>query len=370
MLVNTSRAHCGVDDYCLIINKIFKKTDIEFVHLGVKNSSYKKQVLKNKLSWQGISKNAIITFLLFPFLLIKHKADIVHINTADDFYLLFWRLFFKKKKWLITRHNSFPLNIIMHKSVFFLCHKIICISKYSREIITKPLKKNKDGKKYSKVVTIYNTVMKHGSSKRIRQETNNTFIIGFLGRIDPQKGLDILIDAFKLLKNFGKKNNKKILLLFAGEYSTKQFKQQILSQIKGEARIHHLGFLETSDEINDFYNTIDFLVQPSRLSFKETFGLTVINALQHEKPIVAFNSGALKEIISPPLGGIVIEKQSAKELAKGLKSMLKQLFVKRNLYQKTTRELYRKKYDNNIFFDKLSKVYHHAYHEKVIKKLL
>lgn len=73
------------------------------------------------------------------------------------------------------------------------------------------------------------------------------------------------------------------------------------------------------DKMNDFYTSIDLLIVPS--VWRESFGLTVREALSRNLWVVASDAGALSEDIQDGINGNVFEKGNGEELLKILKKI-------------------------------------------------
>ena len=107
--------------------------------------------------------------------------------------------------------------------------------------------------------------------------TNNVFTIGFLSRIDPKKGLDILIQALS-------KVNFTYRLLIAGDGEDKYVKHlQSLSKSVGNANcIEWVGWKNGSEKF-DFLSRLHLF---SLTSYSENFAIVVIESLSVGTPVL------------------------------------------------------------------------------------
>jgi glycosyltransferase involved in cell wall biosynthesis len=112
----------------------------------------------------------------------------------------------------------------------------------------------------------------------------------FIGRHDRQKGLDILLDAFRQLPA------DRFELYIAGG--------RVLD--KGEsnapphsANVHYLGWID-ADRVDAYYRLFDALIVPSRW---EGFGLVVLEAMRNRRAVIASDRGALPEIVLDGITG-------------------------------------------------------------------
>lgn len=111
----------------------------------------------------------------------------------------------------------------------------------------------------------------------------------YAGRVTPDKGLDILIEAFKIIQ----REHPNIELLLAGPQPWGEYMKKLVHQAK-ELNCSFLGNLE-SNELIKLYNQTLFTVLPSR---SEAFGRTVIEANACGKPVVTSDLPCFKEIVT------------------------------------------------------------------------
>ena len=128
----------------------------------------------------------------------------------------------------------------------------------------------------------------------------------FFGIIRDYKGLDVLIDAWELLKDKGLTSGKKIIV--AGEYYNN--KEKYLAQMEqwGVANdfIVHDYFVK-DEEVKYYFSASDVVVQPYKNATQS--GVTQI-AYQFEVPMIVTNVGGLAEIVPHDKVGYVTEATS------------------------------------------------------------
>ena len=147
--------------------------------------------------------------------------------------------------------------------------------------------------------------------------------VGFLARLCPLKGLDILIDAFLILKESEKYAD--LRLEIAGGMTEED--EPFVQEQKGKLDSAGLSACSTfrpnieRDEKLQFLRGLSVFSVPSR--YPEAFGLYVIEALAAGTPVVFPNSGAFPEIIEDTNGGIIYEENNPSGLAETLDQILK-----------------------------------------------
>lgn len=117
--------------------------------------------------------------------------------------------------------------------------------------------------------------------------------IGFLGRLEPAKGIEQLLSAVGELTC----NNWE---LHVGGRGTRQTECQLRARFT-DPRIHFHGFVDR----NEFLSKIDVLVVPS-LSH-ETFGLVAIESFAAGVPVIASRRGGLTEVVTDGATGTLFE---------------------------------------------------------------
>ena len=125
----------------------------------------------------------------------------------------------------------------------------------------------------------------------------------FFGLIRDYKGLDLMLDAWDLLRRNGSAENKKLII--AGEFYTD--KTKYLRQIErlniGDDIILHDRFIKDED-VKYYFSAADVLMQPYKSATQS--GVSQI-AYQFEVPMIVSDVGGLAEIVPDGRVGYVIE---------------------------------------------------------------
>jgi len=128
----------------------------------------------------------------------------------------------------------------------------------------------------------------------------------FIGRLDRQKGFDLLIEAARSLEDV-------LDLRIVGA--------SVVSKSEGStvpANVSLLGWLDRR-QIETHLEAADLVVIPSRW---EAFGLVALEAMRAAKPILAFRSGALPEIVVDGVTGVLCEPVAVQPLVEGFRRAL------------------------------------------------
>lgn len=125
-------------------------------------------------------------------------------------------------------------------------------------------------------------------------------VILFFGLIRKYKGLDLLIEAFSLLK--ANPHNK---LLIAGEfYEDKQPYLDLILKYKLEEQIMLLNQFIPNDDVKYYFSAADIVALPYRSATQS--GVTQVS-FHFEVPTLVTNVGGLGEIIPHNVAGYVVE---------------------------------------------------------------
>jgi len=137
----------------------------------------------------------------------------------------------------------------------------------------------------------------------------------FLGRLTPEKGVDTLLEGFKILRT--RSNIDISLKIVGGGPLLNSLRSKIESKkIPG---VELLG-MKSHAECMDLLRNAQFMVMPT--ACYEMFPLTPIEAFACGKPVVASRLGALAEIVEDGRTGLLFEPQSAADLAAKMRRLL------------------------------------------------
>ena len=136
--------------------------------------------------------------------------------------------------------------------------------------------------------------------KRVEKEKlglQNRFVVLFVGRLIPAKGIDRLLEAAKMLCD---QNN--IQFVFAGGGP---MVDDVKRAAKTNKQVLYVGSLN-SEELVPYYNAADVRVVP--YVSEEGFGQVILEALSCGTPVIASNRGGIPEAIDNTVGILVEPK--------------------------------------------------------------
>lgn len=156
-----------------------------------------------------------------------------------------------------------------------------------------------------KVLGKSNTVILHGIRDRLPSDEatfefdKSKINIGFVGRLDRQKGIDLLLNAWNRLQP------KNLRLHIAGGYDRDRE-----HGVDANESVEMHGWID-NNSIDDFLAGCDALIVPSRW---EGFGLVVIEAMRNNLAILASARGALTELVMDDYTGMIFEPSAPDEI--------------------------------------------------------
>ncbi len=184
---------------------------------------------------------------------------------------------------------------------------------------------------------------------------DNDFVIAFIGRIVPEKGLHHLILTSKILKQKG----YKFKLLVAGPLG--HFNMEMLEgypsicfnlihRLNLSNNVKYMGRLER-EKLRDIYCASDLIAVPSL--WEDPCPTVVLETMAMGRPVVAYASGGIPELI-PPYSGIVIKGKSPRLLAEAIEMVMQGTF---SFNESATVEWAREKFSYIAVARKLLKIF-------------
>ena len=136
----------------------------------------------------------------------------------------------------------------------------------------------------------------------------------FLGRLSPEKGVDHLLRAWKLVQSKGRK------LIIAGDGPEKERLQNQAREL-GLADVQFVGFLDREQQRAVWAKTA-FSVIPSIWS--EPFPLTFLESWTQNRTFVANRLGAMAEVVTEGKDGLLAEPFSSESLSSKIQQLINQ----------------------------------------------
>lgn len=301
-VIFTDSPEGGIFTYCRILHKEINDKDVIFMHLKNRNII---EIVKFYISfffYLAFSEKLIldvhsliwpIEILILP--IMKLKGHVFILDAHDDPLA-------KKLKFR-------PL--VIRKILFRASDMVVAHSKYSLKICKRFNKK-----------TVYIPLGPHldkefkldlkATKKKFNLEKN---IVGlFFGYIQPNKGLDVLLNSMPIVLE----KHKNFKLMIAGEPKEDFSKYDKIIQKFGLEKnvIKILNYFRTDDER---FGLVDFFILPHREITQS--GVPFI-AYMMKKPVISSNIGGFKEVVKDGKTGLIFESGNEKGLADKINKLI------------------------------------------------
>jgi len=294
--------------------------EISLCLLNSKND-YKEKIkfsnIKNHITIQSDNK-AFIILNAFRFCR-NNKIDIVntHLEKSNIWFAI--GAFISGAKVVSTVHSTNFFNeisflrAICYKFIYNLVPtKIVCVSSAVKKyLIESRIKKDL-------VKVIYNGVdIEYISRKYPKIIKDNDLKIAYIGRLEYQKGVDILLDALAMLSEA----NIAWKLDIIGDGSEKSF---LIDKANNLGILSGINFLGMQKEPLAYIPDKSILCMPSR---REGLPIALLEAMAMGLPVIVSNVGFMPELVHDGYNGYVFQKESPSDLAEKI-IMFTQLCIK------------------------------------------
>jgi glycosyltransferase involved in cell wall biosynthesis len=218
--------------------------------------------------------------------LSKHSSefDLIHLHAVSPVYWLpFLRLL--NVPYLITQHN-----ILLDVSVMEL---------YFREFSDVPLVSISNAQREPALwlnwqATVYCSL----PLELYESQEKSEGYLAFIGRFSPAKGLH---DAIEIAKQ------SKMKLKIAGcpfHASEQKYFESAIQPLLGDPMLEYVGELDDNEK-QSFLGGACALLFP--VTWREPFGLVMVEALACGTPVIAYRNGAVQEVITDGITGFVVK---------------------------------------------------------------
>lgn len=161
--------------------------------------------------------------------------------------------------------------------------RIVAVSQWTKRVLVKEYHIDPD-----KIDVVHNGVIAEKQSVEIPQYLGS-HVVTFLGRITYQKGPEYFVEAAeKVLRIFP---DAHFIMAGSGDFLPQIIEK--VARMRLSSRFHFTGFLKKK-EINQVLASTSVYVMPS---VSEPFGITPLEAIQREVPIIISNQSGVSEVM-------------------------------------------------------------------------
>jgi len=256
----------------------------------------------------------MINFVKFIVLLKTRKTEVIHINLVGCYvFSTFGSLFAGVKTRIIHWHNVYDPKTVDVWKVYIgskLASRIVAISKTVKrnncQIYRIPT---------SKVSLVYNAIDTKNIASVPQQGDAKSICIGSVGKLDRQKGFDILLKAFSMVNRVF----PQVILEIVGDGPLRKDLMAYTIELDIRDKVRFLGLLNNKTVLDKIGGWSVFVLT----SRWEGFGIVLLEAMAMEKPIVATNVEAIPEVVKDGYTGLLCSKDNAEEIAERIVWFLK-----------------------------------------------
>ncbi|KAB0685840.1 glycosyltransferase [Burkholderia territorii] len=171
-------------------------------------------------------------------------------------------------------------------------------------------------------------VVPHGLAANVtasngkRTSNSDDVTLLFVGRLEPRKGIDVLLEA--LPDVFAEMPNVKVRVIGDDTLpgpTGRPIKDAFIDSEAGRKWGDRLSFegRVPDDVVRAAYAECDVFVAPSRF---ESFGLVFLEAMREGKPVIGCAAGGMPEVVSHEVTGLLVTPGDAKSLAQAIRRLV------------------------------------------------
>ena len=329
----------------LIETKKYKDFGIEICTLYSRNI-FEEELVNNGIKIHnldlGFKYNPIGVFKILN-VIKRGNYDIIHVHLFPaDIFVAISSLFLPKRiKFIFSEHNdynrrrSIKFFKVIDSFTYSRYDKIVCVSKQVEKALIMWCPKTS-----CKVIVIKNAIP---VSDKSNFEGEKLYDIIFVGRLEKQKGVNILLKAIQILEE---KYHRSLRVAIVGDGSLMNDLKELALQYDINEYTYFLGVRK---DVLELMRKAFIFVLPSRW---EGFGLVLLEAMSVGVPIIATKVGGIPEVIEDGKDGILVEPENPEELSNAILRLLdnKELrsLVSSNAYKKVKGEYSIEKYTKTL----------------------
>lgn len=208
--------------------------------------------------------------------------------------------------------------ILFDKLICLFSHSLLCDSKSQRDYLyqNKLTKKKIDVIGNGSICGVdlkkFNNVKNKDKIRKKLNLSKNDLILIYVGRINFDKGIHVLLKSFKAISK--KYNNLTLLIVGEDEININKL-----------INLNYLG-IKKKIKIFPFSNKVDQYLKASNLfifpSYREGFGVSVIEALACGLPVIVSDTYGLKDSFNNNVNGLKFKTGSYKSLSSNLVKLI------------------------------------------------
>lgn len=144
------------------------------------------------------------------------------------------------------------------------------------------------------------------------------FTVGYFARVAPEKGLHVLAEAYRLLRESGALPEAKLEVAGYMAADCRRYLNEIERKLRSAKlghEFHYRGVLDRAEKI-EFLRGLDVMSIPA--TYDEPKGVSLVEAMACAVPLVQPRRGGFTEIVNTTRGGLLVKPDDPNALAEGI----------------------------------------------------
>ena len=301
------------------------------------------------------------------------KPDIIHNQTSGPLALAIFRYAKKRNIPIVMTDHTYPDNLTQQVKLPKFAKKPINAamnayfmsflrrSEYAtlptKQAITDLLPKNHHSFKVPVEALSNGIDLSHFTKGPASEEIykkyaipKNVPIVLYVGRIDPEKSLDILVNSFKKLI----KEAPKAHLVMVGDGTAREKLEKMIKRKKLGSQTHFIGRV-IGDDLSQIYRTGTVFVITSKT---ETQSIVLMEAMASGLPAIAVNAGAVTELVKDGENGFIFEPNDTAGIASGINAIISNKELREKMSKNALKMI--AKHDINYTLSRFEKIYNNV----------
>ena len=187
---------------------------------------------------------------------------------------------------------------------------------------------------------------KHQKDPRIEAFCLGGFTIGAIGRLSPEKGFSILLDAVKEVAEM----HPEVRLVILGDGDERSALEARIKRLGIEQRVLMPGYVRNAGRFLPLFRVF------ALSSLTEGLPIVILEAMQAGVPIVATRVGGVPDVLENGKAGILVDARSSKKLAEGIRILMSDATSTKRMAD-IAKDLVRTKYSAVAMGEKYNEIY-------------
>ena len=329
---------------------ISNNKEVDYIHFEVGRKDAESQgtlsrvtrILRNKKEWKELliqHKDAIVHYN-FPLMKAAIVRDYMLIKVAHNLGMPIV-LHIHGGNYIKERNRPWYIKRLLNK-IFSWGKSVIVLGEEEKAILEEDFN-------LKNVISLPNCINLTEATKFNRNIARKEILdILYLGRIEPNKGIDYILDACKILK----KEGVKFHLHFAGK---EEIEGQYIAKFKeafGDNFTYH-GIVSGTDK-TELLKKCDIFLLPS---FYEGLPMSLLETMSFGQVPVVTPVGSIPTIVTDKINGIFIGVKKSNDIVNAITKLANNKTLMQDLSSKAQNEIF-EKFDDNVYINILNSLYY------------